>query len=96
MFEIRISRVLSLLTVAGCVAVIISHEHAHRNEAIGACSLYLIPLILIWFPEETGDATGYFMGCMQVNTQTPRVLVSIFGWVILLACSWLFYAWFWN
>ncbi len=43
----------------------------------------LLPLALIWFPEEIGSITGYYK-TGYVNVQTPGAIVAFLGWVILL------------
>jgi hypothetical protein len=50
----------------------------------------LLPLSLIWFPEEIGDLTGSFpFG--YINVRTPAIMVSIMGWVLLVGLPILLY-----
>ena len=51
---------------------------AERNDP----AWLLLPLALIWFPEEIGELTGYFRSG-YVNVQTPAVMVSFLGWLFL-------------
>lgn len=43
----------------------------------------LLPLALIWFPEEIGSLTGYYK-TGYVNVQTPGGFVAFLGWFILV------------
>jgi len=50
----------------------------------------LLPLAFIWFPEQIGNLTGYYK-TGYVNVQTPGVIVSFLGWIMLLGVPVLFY-----
>jgi hypothetical protein len=50
----------------------------------------LLPLTLIWFPEEIGNLTGYYK-TGYVNVQTPGVIVSFLGWFFLVGLPVLLY-----
>jgi len=54
-------------------------------NALSACAFQLVPLGLIWFPEELGSFTGYVSRGGYIDTETPPILVSAIGWLILLA-----------
>ena len=43
----------------------------------------LLPLALIWFPDEIGSLTGYFESG-YVNLKTPGVMISFIGWFFLV------------
>ncbi len=43
----------------------------------------LLPLAMIWFPEEIGNLTGFY-DSGYVNTRTPGAIISFLGWLILL------------
>jgi hypothetical protein len=47
----------------------------------------LLPLVLIWFPEEMGSFTGVIRG-QYINTETPGCLVAFGGWLVLLLPVW--------
>jgi hypothetical protein len=52
------------------------------------CSIFLLlPLVLIWFPEEMGSFTGVIRG-QYINTETPGCLVAFGGWMVLLLPLW--------
>ena len=50
----------------------------------------LVPLALIWFPEEIGSLTGYYK-TGYVNVQTPGLLVSMLGWLLLVGVPLIIY-----
>jgi hypothetical protein len=47
------------------------------------CVAVLIPLALIWFPEQVAGLTG-FIGNPTVHPETPPFLVSFIGWIFLV------------
>jgi len=60
----------------------------------GGWQLFLIaivaliwPVVMIWFGEEIGDYLGGFhrIGRPYITKKSPGSLVSLFGWVFLLA-----------
>ena len=48
--------------------------------------LLIVALALIWFCDEIGDYTGGFhrVGRPYITKKSPGVLVSLFGWLLLL------------
>jgi deoxyribodipyrimidine photolyase-related protein len=44
----------------------------------------LLPMGLIWFPEEIGGFTGYVGRGGRIDTETPPFLVSAAGWILLV------------
>ncbi len=78
--QITVGRVLSLLVAAAYVFAVC---HWGTPGAWRPMIGLIIPLALIWFPDEIGDLTGYYK-TGYVNTQTPGVIVSVIGWFILV------------
>ena len=59
---------------------------------LGCAALVLLPLALIWFPDEIGNATGCLGDLtLRVDTPTPPILISIMGWFFLVGLPVLFY-----
>jgi hypothetical protein len=87
--QITLGRILSLIIAIGYAVVAITNGGIDGVK----CSLaLLLPLALIWFPDEIGDATGYFAGNMlQVDVPTPPILISIMGWFFLIGLPVLLY-----
>ncbi len=78
--QVTIGRVLSLLIAIAYAIFAVKHAGvAGLKWSVGL----VLPLALIWFPEEIGGLTGYYK-TGYVNTQTPGVVVSCIGWLILV------------
>ena len=85
MIQISIGKILSLLIAIGYVVCAIIGEHGFTVEVFKFFAVLLFPLALIWFPDQIGEATGYFAGhMMRVDTPTPPILISIMGWLFLV------------
>lgn len=82
MIEVTVGKIAGLVIAIGFATVAIA---GGGIEGLKCSFALLLPLALIWFPDEIGDATGYFIGnMMQVDTPTPPILISIAGWFFLL------------
>ena len=77
-----ISRAASLAVAALCLSLVASDKVATNLQGPMTVGL-LFGLLLIWFPERLGSATG-FIGHGRVDTETPAALVAFMGWVFLL------------
>ena len=55
------------------------------------CLILLIPLALIWFPEEIGSFTGYVGRGGNVDAEIPPIMVTVMGWVFLVGMPALVY-----
>jgi hypothetical protein len=75
-----IGRILSLLIAVGYTIAAVTSGGV-RGLIVGAWLIF--PLVLIWFPEELGDATGFF-GRGYITSPSPPILVSFFGWFFLV------------
>ena len=85
MIQVSIGRVLGLLIACGYVVLMIVSQHGVTAQVLKGCLVLLFPLALIWFPEQIGDATGYFVGhMMYVDKSTPPILITIIGWLFLI------------
>ena len=83
--NLPVGRILSALIcvayVAGAFAAgsLLLSQMAVVYLVLGGC------LMLIWFPDEIGERTGYFAGnCGLVDRPTPRTLVAGAGWFFLV------------
>ncbi|MEX2288096.1 MAG: hypothetical protein WD648_13460 [Planctomycetaceae bacterium] len=74
-----ISRTGSLIVVSAYLVFAILDAGV---EGLQMGAALLIPLAMIWFPEQLGSATG-FIGHGRVNVETPPFLISFMGWLIL-------------
>ena len=75
-----------LLSVVVAVAYVIYLIAAGASlGATGVISLpLLLPLSLIWFPDEFGDFTGYVGRGGNIRTKSPGYLISAAGWFFLI------------
>jgi hypothetical protein len=83
-----------LIAMAYVVAMAIDHHGINRQVTF--CSLgLLLPLACIWFPEQLGSCTDIYVGRGQtIDAETPPALVSIMGWILLVALP--AFVYFWN
>lgn len=80
--EITTSKIAAVL-IAICYAVAIVANAGFTKQAAGAL-LLLVPLGLIWFPEELGGYTGYVSRGSTIDAETPPFIVAGMGWLILV------------
>lgn len=78
--EVTRSKIVSLVIALGYAAFAVWHSGV---AGLKWSATLLPPLGLIWFPEEIGGLTGYYKSG-YVNTQTPPVIVSGLGWLLLV------------
>jgi len=81
--HITIGNILGLLVALAYVATIIATQGGITESAFKGCVVLLLPLALIWFPDELGSFTGYVGRGGNINTPTPPILVSTMGWMLL-------------
>jgi hypothetical protein len=68
------------LTIAG-----ISLASMESNEAFVMTIGPLVPLMMIWYPDEINDFTlGWTGEGGTIDKPTPGFLISGFGWILLL------------
>lgn len=89
--EITIGKILALLIAIGYAVGTAVHAHGVTPDLVGGCVILLLPLALIWFPEEMGSFTGYVGRGGSIDTETPPILVSIAGWFFLVGLPVLMY-----
>jgi hypothetical protein len=90
--EITFTKILSLVIAAGYVLAAIAYA---GWGAIQLGVALLLPLALIWFPEEIGSFTGYVGRGGMIDQETPPILVSVMGWFFLIGLP-LILAYIWR
>jgi len=89
--QITIGKILGLLIALGYVVAMIVQAGGITLTVFKGCMVLLLPLALIWFPDELGSLTGYVGRGGNINTETPPILVSIAGWFFLVGLPVLMY-----
>ncbi len=89
--RITLSRIIALLVAGGMAAISIVQDGKSFLHAAGAVPVLLIPLALIWFPEEVGEFTGYVGRGGNIDAPSPAFLVAGFGWFFLVGLPVLLY-----
>jgi hypothetical protein len=65
-----------------------------RGEPVAiifGCFAVLLPLFLIWFPDELGNFTGFVGYAEYVDSKTPSFIILCVGWFFLVISPLLFY-----
>ena len=89
--QITIGKILTLLIAIGYAVGMVVDAHGVTPDVAKGCVVLLLPLALIWFPEELGSVTGYVGRGGNIDTETPPILVSIAGWFFLIGLPVLIY-----
>lgn len=89
--QITIGKILALLIALGYAIGMVVHAGGVTVDVVKGSIVLLLPLALIWFPDELGSMTGYVGRGGNINTETPSILVSIAGWFFLVGLPVLMY-----
>jgi hypothetical protein len=74
---------IAAIVIAFCYLIAFAIHQRAVLAMIPLAVLLIVPLGLIWFPDELGSFTGYFgKGASDMN-ETPPTLVVFLGWLIL-------------
>ena len=82
--QITIGKILGLLIALGYAVTMIVQAGGITFLVFRNCVALLLPLALIWLPDELGSLTGYVGRGRNINVETPPILVSIAGWFFLV------------
>lgn len=82
--QVTIGKLLALLIALGYAIAMVVHFGGVTVDVVKGVVVLLLPLALIWFPDELGSLTGYVGKGGNINTETPPILVSIAGWFFLV------------
>ncbi len=88
--EVTIGKLISIaVAITYVIAVFVAGAPL---KAIGAiCLALLLPVGLIWFPDEIGSISGYIGRGGLITTETPGFLITAAGWFLLLGYPVLLY-----
>ena len=76
-------KIVAVVIALGYLVAIVIHERA-VTPIVPVAVVLLVPLGLIWFPEEIGSFTGYVSRGSTIDTETPPFIVSGLGWLLLV------------
>lgn len=76
-------KIFAVTVALGYLLAVVVHERALTPVAPLAIVL-LVPLGLIWFPEELGSFTGYVSRGGNIDSETPPGIVAFLGWLLLV------------
>ena len=83
-FELTKSKLFSLAVVGFYLVAYVVNSGGVNVGLAYVCGYLTIPLALIWFPDYFGDFTGYVGRGASIDSETPAVIISGFGWLILI------------
>ena len=89
--QITIGKILGLLIALGYAVAMIVQSGGITLQVFKGCVVLLLPLALIWFPDELGSLIGYVGRGGNIDTETPPILVSVAGWFFLIGLPVLMY-----
>ena len=76
-------KIVAVVIALGYLVAIVIHEQT-VTPIVPVAVVLLVPLGLIWFPEEIGGFTGYVSRGASIDNETPPILVSLMGWLLLV------------
>ncbi len=80
-----INRILS--AIVAIIYLVVAYVAGGPAAAVKCVMFVLLPLVVIWFPDEMGAFTGVVSG-HYINAETPGGLVAFAGWLVLLLPLW--------
>lgn len=82
--ELTRSRIASLCIAGFYVLGMIAHQQGITEAVVKGRLALLLPLALIWFPEQLGNYRGYAGYARRIDQPSPPILVTALGWFILI------------
>lgn len=77
------AKIFAVVIACGYLLAVVVQERAVA-PVVSLSIVLLVPLGLIWFPEELGGFTGYVSRGGNIDTETPPGIVTFLGWLILV------------
>jgi hypothetical protein len=79
--DVTIGKIIALLIAIGYIIAAILCEGLSTN-LLKLAAMLLVPLVLIWFPDECGGSKDRQWG--HFHQESPGILVSFMGWFFLV------------
>lgn len=81
--DVSRSKLAGLAIALGYLAISSLMGGWDTRDVVTMCVILLLPLALIWFPDEISDTFGPFRWGGQSDRESPPVLLSAMGWIFL-------------
>lgn len=81
---IIVSRVLSVLVAIGYLVATVRYQQQIAFAVLQTLIDLLLPLALIWFPEELASVTGNIGRGSYAAQESPAWLITALGWLVLI------------
>jgi hypothetical protein len=78
------SKIIAVVIATAYLTGMVLHDHEINRGVLSLSILLLIPLSLIWFPEEIGGYIGGAGHGGYIDAATPSALMSFVGWFFLI------------
>jgi hypothetical protein len=88
--QITFEKIASLFVVIAYAVAMTMFDGGITGRVFGVCVASVLPLALIWFPNEFSRLTGNIRGA-YIHKQMPPAVISTVGWVFLVGLLVVFY-----
>jgi len=90
-----VSRGLSLAVAIGYLIALTIHENGVSKWTPLIIAVLIGILVLIWFPNVLGKASGYRFNRQNIDQPSPPILIAAAGWFFLIVVPAIFW-WNWS
>ena len=87
--QVTPSKLASLIIAIFYVRSVAIAADGGINDILTVCAMLVIPLALIWFPDEIGSTA--LRGGWRFVSESPGILVAAMGWFFLVGMPLLIY-----
>jgi hypothetical protein len=87
-----VSKLASVIVAITYVVLLVVDEHGLTRDVAVLGMILVVPLTLIWFPDEVGSFTGSVGRGGNIDAESPPELVSFMGWFLLVGFPAILYA----
>jgi hypothetical protein len=82
--DITRGKLCALVVAFGYLVLAVATAGWDTKGMLAICATLLLPLALIWFPDQLGGMTGPVWRGGYIDNETPPFLVSFVGWLFLI------------
>ncbi|NLW51381.1 MAG: hypothetical protein GXY85_11170 [Candidatus Brocadiaceae bacterium] len=77
-------KLIALGVAAVHLVLLVSGGAVRWSQLLQYLVFLLLALVLVWFPGQIGEFTGYVGRGGGIDVETPAILVSLAGWFFLV------------